>query len=58
MSFMETDFGVKPAPSVDYYSSRGPSYSCPFVLKPDITAPGTSILAAWPTNVPVLELKS
>ncbi|KAK2406736.1 subtilisin protease SBT3 [Trifolium repens] len=58
MSFMKTGFGVKPAPSVDSYSSRGPSYSCPFVLKPDITAPGTSILAAWPTNVPVLELKS
>ncbi|WJX86710.1 hypothetical protein P8452_68986 [Trifolium repens] len=58
MSFMKTGFGVKPAPSVDSYSSRGPSFSCPFVLKPDITAPGTSILAAWPTNVPVLELKS
>ncbi|CAJ2663148.1 unnamed protein product [Trifolium pratense] len=58
MSFMRTGFGVKPTPSVDSYSSRGPSFSCPFVLKPDITAPGTSILAAWPTNVPVLELKS
>ncbi|WJX92410.1 hypothetical protein P8452_74056 [Trifolium repens] len=58
MSFMKTGFGVKPAPTVDSYSSRGPSFSCPFVLKPDITAPGTSILAAWPTNVPVLELKS
>ncbi|GAU33611.1 hypothetical protein TSUD_359910 [Trifolium subterraneum] len=58
MSFMKTSFGVKPAPSVDSYSSRGPSFSCPFVLKPDITAPGTSILAAWPTNVQVLELKS
>jgi len=58
MSFMKTVFGTKPAPSVDSYSSRGPSYSCPFVLKPDITAPGTSILAAWPTNVPVLEFES
>ncbi|GAU13066.1 hypothetical protein TSUD_173660 [Trifolium subterraneum] len=53
MSFRKTAFGLKTAPSVDSYSSRGPSYSCPFVLKPDITAPGTSILAAWPTNVPV-----
>ncbi|WJX81377.1 hypothetical protein P8452_64266 [Trifolium repens] len=53
MSFRKTGFGLRTAPSVDSYSSRGPSYSCPFVLKPDITAPGTSILAAWPSNVPV-----
>jgi hypothetical protein len=58
MSFKETRFGVKPSPRVSSYSSRGPSNSCPFVLKPDITAPGTSILAASPTNIPVLELKS
>ncbi|XP_045790909.1 subtilisin-like protease SBT3 [Trifolium pratense] len=58
MSFMKTGFDVKPAPTVDSYSSRGPSFSCPFVLKPDITAPGTSILAAWPTNVPVLQLNA
>ncbi|TKY64149.1 Subtilisin protease SBT1.6 [Spatholobus suberectus] len=53
MSFKITTFGTKPAPSVDVYSSRGPSNSCPFVLKPDITAPGTSILAAWPPNLEV-----
>ncbi|XP_027337357.1 subtilisin-like protease SBT1.9 [Abrus precatorius] len=53
MSFGITVLGTKPAPSVDIYSSRGPSNSCPFVLKPDITAPGTSILAAWPKNIPV-----
>ncbi|KAL5062491.1 hypothetical protein RYX36_024228 [Vicia faba] len=53
MSFMITVFGAKPSPKVDSYSSRGPSYSCPYVLKPDITAPGTSILAAWPSKVPV-----
>ncbi|WJX81376.1 hypothetical protein P8452_64266 [Trifolium repens] len=39
MSFRKTGFGLRTAPSVDSYSSRGPSYSCPFVLKPDITAP-------------------
>jgi len=53
MSFKITALGIKPAPGVDRYSSRGPSNSCPFVLKPDITAPGSSILAAWPQNVPV-----
>ncbi|XP_027335874.1 subtilisin-like protease SBT1.9 [Abrus precatorius] len=53
MSFKITVLGTKPAPSVDSYSSRGPSESCPFVLKPDITAPGTLILAAWPQKVPV-----
>lgn len=58
MCFKITVFGTKPAPSVDSYSSRGPSYSCPYVLKPDITAPGTSILAAWPKNVPVINLGS
>ncbi|XP_058743834.1 subtilisin-like protease SBT1.9 [Vicia villosa] len=56
LSFKKTVFGTKPAPSVDSYSSRGPSKSCPFVLKPDITAPGTSILAAWPTNILVSHL--
>jgi len=53
MSFTITSLGIKPAPRVDVYSSRGLSISCPFVLKPDITAPGTSILAAWPQNLPV-----
>ncbi|MCH82515.1 subtilisin-like protease-like, partial [Trifolium medium] len=58
MSFKITSFDAKPTPSVDYYSSRGPSKSCPYVLKPDITGPGTSILAAWPTNVPVFDFVS
>ncbi|QCE02499.1 Peptidase S8 [Vigna unguiculata] len=53
MSFKITTLGIKPSPKVDVYSSRGPSNNCPFVLKPDITAPGTSILAAWPQNLPV-----
>jgi hypothetical protein len=58
LSFKITSFDAKPAPSVDYYSSRGPSKSCPYVLKPDITGPGTSILAAWPTNLPVADIVS
>ncbi|KAL1367110.1 hypothetical protein HN51_021178 [Arachis hypogaea] len=58
MSFKETIYGTKPNPSVDSYSSRGPSYSCPHVLKPDIAAPGTLILAAWPYATPVGQLGS
>ncbi|XP_028783991.1 subtilisin-like protease SBT1.9 [Neltuma alba] len=58
MAFNMTVLGTKPAPSVDSYSSRGPSQSCPFVLKPDVMAPGTLILAAWPQKVPAAELES
>ncbi|MBA0838530.1 hypothetical protein Goarm_004339 [Gossypium armourianum] len=42
---------IIPSPRVTSYTSRGPSYSCPLVLKPDIMAPGDSVLAAWPPNI-------
>ncbi|KAJ1298713.1 hypothetical protein BS78_01G474900 [Paspalum vaginatum] len=44
----KTVVGRTPAPAVAYFSSRGPSSISPNILKPDVTAPGVNILAAWP----------
>lgn len=53
LAFSVTRLGAKPAPRATSYTSRGPSPSCPAVLKPDILAPGSLILASWPDNISV-----
>ncbi|KAF8697180.1 hypothetical protein HU200_036180 [Digitaria exilis] len=49
--FHGTVLGTSPAPAITSFSSRGPSLHNPGILKPDITGPGVSILAAWPFQV-------
>ncbi|KAF3446640.1 hypothetical protein FNV43_RR11820 [Rhamnella rubrinervis] len=45
--FGQTFTGLKPAPTVSVSSARGPSSSFPSILKPDIMAPGSLVLASW-----------
>ncbi|CAI9757173.1 unnamed protein product [Fraxinus pennsylvanica] len=50
-----TQLGTKPAPFMAAFSSKGPNTITPEILKPDITAPGVSVIAAYteaqgPTN--------
>eukprot|EP00249_Psilotum_nudum_P017469 c26338_g1_i2 orf=127-2550(+) len=47
IAFEGTQLGVKPAPIIASFSSRGPNPLPLQILKPDITAPGVNILAAW-----------
>lgn len=58
LQFQKTVIPTKPAPMVDDYSSRGPFPRCPFVLKPDILAPGSVILASWSPKSSVAEIGS
>lgn len=45
--FNGTEFGVEPAPVMAAFSSRGPNPLPAQILKPDLTAPGVNILAAY-----------
>ncbi|PKA60056.1 Subtilisin-like protease [Apostasia shenzhenica] len=50
ITFLGTAYG-SPAPAMTAFSSRGPNAVLPAILKPDLTAPGMNILAAWPPAV-------
>ncbi|GAB2301671.1 hypothetical protein Dimus_035702 [Dionaea muscipula] len=57
IEFKGTTFGDR-APVMAAFSSRGPSLVDTNVIKPDITAPGVNILAAWPPIISPTELKT
>ncbi|XP_061355683.1 subtilisin-like protease SBT1.7 [Gastrolobium bilobum] len=47
IAFGGTKLEVQPSPVVAGFSSRGPNFLTPKILKPDIIAPGVNILAGW-----------
>ncbi|XP_020227492.1 subtilisin-like protease Glyma18g48580 [Cajanus cajan] len=47
ISGARTLLGRRPAPVMASFSSRGPNLIQPSILKPDVTAPGVNILAAY-----------
>ncbi|XP_020570702.1 subtilisin-like protease SBT1.7 [Phalaenopsis equestris] len=51
ITFKGTQYGIRPSPTVASLSSRGPSLLNGGILKPDVIAPGVTILSAWPFKV-------
>ncbi|KAF9667191.1 hypothetical protein SADUNF_Sadunf16G0307300 [Salix dunnii] len=47
LSNVRTELATKPAPFMASFSSRGPNIIEESILKPDITAPGVSVIAAF-----------
>ncbi|KAE8685275.1 Subtilisin-like protease SBT5.3 [Hibiscus syriacus] len=47
ITLVTTQIGTKPAPFMAAFSSKGPNTITPEILKPDITAPGVSVIAAY-----------
>ncbi|CAJ1943618.1 unnamed protein product [Sphenostylis stenocarpa] len=58
ISRVKTELGVKPAPYVASFSSRGPNAVDPAILKPDVTAPGVNIIAAYSEAISPTGLES
>lgn len=54
----ETVTGENRAPIVAGFSSRGPNWAAPEILKPDVVAPGINIVAAWPGNAAEFQMMS
>ncbi|ERN19452.1 hypothetical protein AMTRI_Chr09g22320 [Amborella trichopoda] len=57
LSFIGTKLGIRPAPVVAAFSSRGPNFLTLEILKPDMVAPGVNILAAWSGDAPPSSLQ-
>lgn len=55
MKFVTTKYGLKPAPQVTSFSSRGPNPITPGILKPDVLAPGKDVLGATRPNKRIMK---
>nr|AIC80771.1 subtilase [Cicer arietinum] len=52
-----TKLNIKHSPSMATFSSRGPNTITPEILKPDVTAPGVNIIAAYSGAVSPTEME-